>query len=388
MAHWPNPFKPTAGATPPVLVGRQPLLDALAEGIEDGPGAPARLTIFTGARGVGKTVMLTEADDIATRYGWLHIDETATPGMLDRLNEHVGRLLDGFRPRPKRRITGIGLPGGLGSITTQIIPEQSVQLRQQIITLLEESARLNRDSGLLITIDEVHSGISDLRELAVIIQHLVRDDYQIALVLAGLPSAVSDLLRHDSQGRVLTFLRRADKHTLADVSVDEVYEAFDQTIKAGGREIDPAALAAAADATFGYPFLIQLIGYHVWRSTPEKRITLPNALAGIDAARRRMGSLVHETALADLSEIDKTFLAAMSRDDQPSRMLDIRRRMGGISSQHLNRYRERLLTAGLIRQTGHGRVDYALPHLRQYLREHSATLGLLPDEADFDNQTE
>jgi predicted AAA+ superfamily ATPase len=35
------------------------------EGLDDGSGAPALLTIFTGPRGVGKTVMLSQAEDIA-----------------------------------------------------------------------------------------------------------------------------------------------------------------------------------------------------------------------------------------------------------------------------------------------------------------------------------
>jgi hypothetical protein len=38
-----NPFKPTAGANPPLLVGRDELIDEFAESIEDGPGAPMRL---------------------------------------------------------------------------------------------------------------------------------------------------------------------------------------------------------------------------------------------------------------------------------------------------------------------------------------------------------
>lgn len=44
----PNPFKPTAGATPPLLVGRQPILDAFQESIEDGPGSPYLLQLMTG----------------------------------------------------------------------------------------------------------------------------------------------------------------------------------------------------------------------------------------------------------------------------------------------------------------------------------------------------
>ncbi len=43
-----NPFKPTAGATPPLLVGRDDTLEEFAESLDDGPGAPARLALFTG----------------------------------------------------------------------------------------------------------------------------------------------------------------------------------------------------------------------------------------------------------------------------------------------------------------------------------------------------
>jgi len=38
MSRWNNPFKLSTGATPPVLVGHQALLEELAEGLEDGPG--------------------------------------------------------------------------------------------------------------------------------------------------------------------------------------------------------------------------------------------------------------------------------------------------------------------------------------------------------------
>ena len=54
-----NPFKPTAGATPPLLVGRDRVIEEFLESLDDGPGAPGLLELITGARGVGKTVMLT-----------------------------------------------------------------------------------------------------------------------------------------------------------------------------------------------------------------------------------------------------------------------------------------------------------------------------------------
>ncbi|WP_062520426.1 AAA family ATPase [Demequina silvatica] len=359
-----NPFKPTAGAVPPLLVGRDALLAEVDEGIQSGPGHPARITIFTGARGTGKTVMLTESGDRAMSHGWLVIDESASPGMLARIGEAVDRLLEGVSPRARRRVTGVSI-GALGSIDTELTPQLAEGVRHRIGRLLDT---LEADgTGLLITVDEVHARSDDLRELALITQHLVRENREFAIVMAGLPSAVSDLLRSDAQGRVLTFLRRADKHVLADVSVDEVHDALVQTVTDNGRTIAPDAARAAAEATHGYPFLIQLVGFHVWRAATGDAITLADVTAGVEAARERLGTLVTETALADLSPRDLEMLRAMARDDGPSRMVDLGARTG-MSRQNADTYRRRLLDAGVIEQVGRGQVDFALPYLREHLR--------------------
>ena len=75
-----NPFKPTAGKMPPELIGRDFVIESFIDGIENGPGAPECLMRITGARGMGKTVMLNELGRIARARGWLVIDEVASPG--------------------------------------------------------------------------------------------------------------------------------------------------------------------------------------------------------------------------------------------------------------------------------------------------------------------
>ena len=72
-----NPFKPTAGAEPPVLAGRDAVLEDFEIGLEEGVGAPGRLMRITGPRGSGKTVLLTELGDIARQHGWRVVDVTA-----------------------------------------------------------------------------------------------------------------------------------------------------------------------------------------------------------------------------------------------------------------------------------------------------------------------
>lgn len=88
-----------------------------------------------------------------------------------------------------------------------------------------------------------------------------------------------------------------------------------------------------------------------------------------------MGSLVHPPAVYDLSNVDRTFLAAMAVHDGPSRMADIATRLGS-DPNYASQYRLRLIAADMIRPAGHGYVDFAVPYLRDYLREHTPTLGV------------
>lgn len=91
----------------------------------------------------------------------------------------------------------------------------------------------------------------------------------------------------------------------------------------------------------------------------------------VPAAQRRLGALVHEPVLADVSDVDRTFLLAMAQDDGPSRVSDIAARLG-VDANYTNRYRRRLLDAQLIAAPRRGLVDFEVPYLREYLREHGA----------------
>lgn len=126
-------------------------------------------------------------------------------------------------------------------------------------------------------------------------------------------------------------------------------------------------------ATEGYPFFIQLVGDQVWRKAGTAgEITLVTAQEGIAAARRRLGQLVHAAALAEASDVDKSFLRAMAQDDGPSLIGDIAKRLN-VDSNYAGQYRLRLIALELVAPAGYGRVELALPYLRDYLREHAGT---------------
>ena len=366
-----NPFTPGFGNSPPVLAGRDDILAEFADAIDNGPGALGRATLYTGARGTGKTVMLNEVGDIAKGRGWMVIDETATKGFITRLvTQHLPALLIEHDPKGKKsNVTGVTGPFGIGGLSWDSTNSHVVAagLRNQLELLCTLLA--NNATGLLITLDEMHHRQADeMRDFFTALQHLIRENREIAFAAAGLPSEVSDLLNDD----VLTFLRRADRYTLGAVAYGEVERTIRQTVESAGRTIGAEACALAAAATGGYPFLIQLVGHHIWRQNPnEVDVTVADVEGGVPAALRRMGSLVHEPALQDLSHVDRTFLLAMANDDGPSRIADIAARLD-VELKYAGVYRQRLIDAQMIGATGRGLVGFAVPYMRDYLREHGA----------------
>ncbi|MGO4227471.1 AAA family ATPase [Arthrobacter sp. YAF34] len=362
-----NPFRPTAGATPPDLIGRGGVLDEFAYGLRIGSGAPGLLTIFTGARGIGKTVMLGAAEDLALSSGWAVVSETATGGFVGRIGESMRLLTNNLGEGPTgRKVTAVSVAGF--SVTTQLAPEEQVDWRVRGAALLRLLAQ--GGTGLVITVDEIHAADrAELSRLAADVQHFIREGLPIGLIFAGLPAAVSDLLNEG----VATFLRRADRIDLHAASIVEVERSFSETFADAGITLSAELAGEAAQATGGYPFLIQLVGYYLWR---EAEIASDNLDAeavarAVTAARRRNERVVIEAALSTTSGRDRDFLHAMAEDRGPSSTANIGTRTG-MRPNAVGNYRTRLIDAGLIEPAGHGVVDFAIPGLREYLASHRA----------------
>ncbi|BDR54238.1 ATPase AAA [Bombiscardovia apis] len=368
-----NPFKPTAGHLPPLLVGREPIIADFEEGLADGPGAPGRLMCVTGARGVGKTVILTEFGNIAKSHHWEVLDETASSGLAERLVERLQPTKRQLATTIKPEITGpqgIGASLGQISISSQQMP---LTLREALTHRLNKIEKRSKDRGLLVTVDETQAADrNDLVAIATAVQHLIRENRNIAFVFAGLPTITSKWLNDE----LLTFLRRAQPERLADVPLPEVETAFSNTFAQSGITLAGNPLTEATEATQGYPFMIQLVGYNIWRvanrhAAENPVVTEEDASKGIEDARRRLGNTVHGPELDGLSQVDRTYLLAMAKDDGPSFTAEIAKRLKQ-SQTYANIYRTRLLDGDFIKNAGWGRVDFAIPYLRQYLREHDA----------------
>lgn len=66
-----SPFTPTFRSVPPFLANREHILRDINRGFINGPGDPNLSTIFTGARGTGKTALLSLLSKTALEHGWI-----------------------------------------------------------------------------------------------------------------------------------------------------------------------------------------------------------------------------------------------------------------------------------------------------------------------------
>ncbi|MDR1710352.1 MAG: AAA family ATPase [Propionibacteriaceae bacterium] len=359
-----NPFSPTFGTNPYLLVGRAPVLQELARDFDLGPGSPAQAVLFTGVRGVGKTVMLNEFQDIVRARGWLVISDGSSKGLLDRLAaDRLPRLLASHAGKSRSKLSSgsISTPiGGVSATWSERYPAES-SLRSQIEELTDALAP--RETGLLITVDEIQGADpEELRKLGEVIQLTQRDGRRVAFAAAGLPAAVDDLLNDN----VVTFLRRAERIHLGMLLIDEVADGMAQMIRETGRQIGDEAVGLAAMATCGYPFLVQLIGYRSWNQNPDaERITLDDVGSGITEAIHRLSEQVFAPSLAPLSERDRDYLLAMAGKED-SQTKDIADRLG-VAAQYASTYRARLMSAGLIEPAGWGKVRFTLPYFSEWI---------------------
>lgn len=362
-----NPFAPSFGIAPPKLAGRDDILTNIEAAWSAGPTHPNYTTLLIGRRGTGKTVVLAALRSLGHARGWLTISEAAaTAGLPNRLAhkaiEHLNRRVGDLLPSIGADLAAAGI--GLGDSY-----DPHADLARRLPHLLEGlAAQLQSEgAGVVLTVDELHGGdIDELRALGVTIQDVTRvRRLPVAFVGAGLPLLEDTLLADVA----VTFLQRCARYEVGHLEPYDTWIALSEPVRQLGGTMTAEAVERAVEVSRGYPFLVQLIGYHAWQAAPQPtvEVALDDMATAAEAARRQFGQLVIAPLWRDLSHGSHRFLAAMAKDDTSSRMSDIAARLE-VSSAYAGVYRSRLLKSGLVAPAGHGRIDFALDATRQWIR--------------------
>ena len=366
-----NPFSPSFGTYPPVLAGRDDLLDNWEVALESGPNHPDYTLLLLGMRGAGKTALLNAVEEIARQRGWLVIAEDTThSGIVSKLTKAAQEVLaDVDRSGLTNRITGLRAAGVGVKFGRKPTPEPMPDLRTLLVRLGRRLSR--RDAGLLITIDELQGATpEDFRHFGSIIQHVTRrEGHPVAFVGAGVP-AIEDMFL---SGDEATFLQRCSRRDIGLLDDQAAATAIAVPIQERDAFLPPDVLVAAVRAVSGYAFMTQLVGFHMWKAAenPYRRITMEEAMTGIAEAERRMGRLVLTPIWKTLSETDRRFLVAMSEDLGVSRLADVAARLD-VTIGYAGVYRSRLIKAGMITPVRKGWIRFVHDAARQWIRRQAS----------------
>jgi hypothetical protein len=350
-----NPFHPQFGKRPDKFIGRDNIISGFVNSLGD-KNDPMRTQIVMGIRGSGKTALLSGVKQAIDKKRQVVVDVTAGTELLQSILDQLQLLSRGG----KAKLTG-GSVGALGfNLGFETTTQERVHGFRYYLSLLV-GAFNKKGLGVVFLIDEVHGDDKEMREFVTSYQHLVRDEADVALLLAGLPHSINSVLN----SQVLTFLHRAQKLSLPNINLLLVRNMYENTFTEGNFKAEPGVLQTAADMTAGFPYLIQLMGYWLWKSS-TKAVTqydVKNALANSKAA---LFDNVYELMLREISDKDREFLFEMQSDPIDTQFGELARRMN-ITSSYASKYRQRLIQGGLITPTVHGRMAYALPYFGEFL---------------------
>ena len=368
-----NPFTPNFGQVPLEIAGRNDVINSLEYAFSNAPGDPALTSILVGARGNGKTALMSYIGKQMRTNGWIVVHTSCIPGMLEDIYIQTIRETKELLSTEKSYKVSATLKASFAILSGEIrIQPESISnasnWRLRITEIIEELNKLG--IGLIITIDELDPKLDEMTTFASVYQMLIREERKVALIMAGLPNKVSGFLNNEK----ITFMRRATKFTLTAIPKYDVRNAFKATVERGGKTIAEEALDIAVDAINGFPFMLQLVGYRSFIAAgTRKRITKEDVRAGIAIAKNDLKDRVLKSTLDEISDTGIVFLQAMANDTEPSTISSVAKAMNQMES-YVRTYHNRLLERGVIMDTsvvrGNKKFVFALPYMKEYLEEY------------------
>lgn len=381
-----NPFSPGAGAPPPELVGREPVLEQariLLGRIK--AGRPEKSLLLTGLRGVGKTVLLNEIQRMAAAAGYrtieieAHEDKRLGPLLAPSLRRLLFDLdrLAGAGNKVKRAlavlrgfVSAIRVSVGDVDIGLDIEPEKGVadsgdleiDLPNLLVAVAEAAAE--RKTAVALLIDEVqYFNQKELGALIMAMHKVQQRQLPFVLVGAGLP--ILPGLAGESKSyaeRLFSF------PPIGALTEDEARRALQEPARAAGIRFEPAALAHIFKTTQGYPYFLQEWGYQAWNQATSSPIGLDVVKRATTTVIRRLDENFFRVRFDRLTPSEKKFLRAMAEmGPSPHRTGDIAATLG-VQVNSLGPVRAKLIRKGMIYSPAHGELAFTVPLFDEFMR--------------------
>ena len=378
-----NPYRPGAGLMPVYIAGRDEdiqnvsqMFDALTMDI------PTQSIIFSGLRGVGKTVLINKLQSIAEEKGIFckHIEIEERNDFISQIAECSQAFLRTISAKEKFKHLIQKPLEAIKSLVVSFNPEDnsfslSMQDRElyvsnnltqtltEVFSTIGETAQ-KTETPICFFIDEIqYMKQNQLGSLIAALHRVNQLGYPIMIIGAGLPKIYKMLSDEKSYSERLFMYKKIDSLT------DEQSEkAIEEPAKKFNIIYAHEAINKIVEITKGSPFFIQQLCKIVYDKTNKDVIELSDVENCIDEFLSSLDERFFKSRYERCEESDKKFIFAMVEcGELPCTISNVahnlNKTVGSISTT-----RAQLISKGIIYPVRYKELDFTVPEFSGYIQ--------------------
>lgn len=382
-----NPYRPGVGLKPRILAGREPEMRRFEAGLRAAPEIPLNIRL-TGLRGVGKTVLLHELDDLARKSNWTTAFKELEP--RHNFEDELLKVLLAVLDEAKRRLSAIErLKAGAGAAASALgglgVKYQDLEIsfdtpenrkeRDLAKSLLEVTALAERQStgGFVLLLDEAQvlrdtsaDGEYPLSLLLAAISAVQKVQAPLVVVMSGLPPLTSHLLKARSYSE-----RMFRGEEIGSLGADDARSAFAGPLIGTGVEASDQLVARVLETVQGYPYFIQLWGAELWDAADQSgvRVFTPDLLDAVEhLIYRRLDRDFYDPRFQTATPAEQDLLLLAAKCPYPPLRVSDLQHTTTKTPGNVNVLLGRLVEAGVLYRLRKGEYGYTAPQFEDYLR--------------------
>jgi len=382
-----NPFSPGPGLEPPLLAGRTNLLADMSVILDRlSLGFPPSHAFIYGLRGVGKTVVLIEIENLANQKDYLaerfEVDEIGEfnfrEAIFNRLKSILFKLdkVENLKSKFRYALSILkSISVNYAGIDFKLDVEEaqgeadSKNFADDLLLLMVQVGKVAKavKKPAIILIDEIQNlEKADLAALLGALHRLAQEKLPLLVICAGLPNILT------LAAEAKSYAERFDFYPIGKLKNADAYNALVEPFLNEKVSFTQEAADEVITFTQGYPFFIQVFGKYIWDLAQTKTISIDTVKEAIPIAMEKLDSSFFEIRFNRCTEQEKKFLLCMAQNisEEPVEIKLIIECLQK-TSQNAGQLRNRLIEKGIIYSTMHGKLDFTVPLFGNYIMRRS-----------------
>jgi len=379
-----NPFAPGAGTPPPELAGRGALLERASISLRRiAIGKPTKSMIIVGLRGVGKTVLLSEIEEVAQAedYFTLNVEahenkslpELIVPGLrrilirlsLNEKSKELARqglgILKGFIGALKIKIGDIEI-----GVTAERGTADSGDIESDLPELISIIGKAAQAAGrpIVLIIDELqYLKEKEFSALIMAVHKVNQKKYPFTLIGAGLPQILGIAGNSKSYAE-----RLFDFPQVGALNTKDARQAIVVPVEQEGEKIDADAVDEIIKLTKGYPYFLQQWAYETWNYTECSPMTKQDVTQVSDDVLKELDQSFFKVRLDRCTPTEKKYMRALAEFGAgPHKSSEVAGLLK-VKPASVSPIRSSLIKKGMIFSPTHGDTEFTVPLFDEYMK--------------------